>query len=108
MKEQDELAETILALPGHNLSVSNGDEMLILDLYTLQSLVRKWKELRTVRRVPPKGKGLTATMRNLAIGDWFELAGAKTADRVSPIAKRLKIKVTTRRTDAGLKVWRVS
>ena len=46
MKEQDELAETILALPGHNLSVSNGDEMLILDLETLQSIVREWKEMK--------------------------------------------------------------
>ena len=107
MKEQDELAETILALPGHNLSVSNGDEMLILDFETLQSIVREWKEFRATRR-PPKGNGLTATMRNLAIGDWFELVGAKTADRVSPIAKRLQIRVTTRRTELGLKVWRTS
>jgi hypothetical protein len=54
--------------------------------------------------------GLTATMRKLSVGDSFAIdePGEHTRKGLYAIAKRIGIRITTRKANDALTVWRVA
>lgn len=67
-------------------------------------------EIKIEKNVPipkPRMTGLTEGVRSLQIGDSFIVEGRDQLVNLWVTSKRLGIKITTRTTEEGIRVWRI-